>query len=320
MTGYQADADAQQPSGRSEGDFHTHSSRSDGTYTPTALVDLAASHGVRTLALADHDTLDGLEEAQAAAARHPGMRLIPAVEVACDAPGAPDGRTVEVHVLGLFIDPAFRPFRDELDRMKRARVGRAQAIVEALARLNAPIRWERVLEIAGEASVGRPHIARALVEAGYVQDTDEAFRTYIADDSPAYVEREKIDPAHAIDLIHQARGLAVYAHAAGRGGPDGVPPEQYEALARSLADAGLDGLEVYYRRYSPREVEALRTLADRLGLVPTGGSDFHGLGRDLETEPGCFAMPAEAVQHVLDVAAERGCTIPAPTALEAGPG
>src|SRR5690606_18723109 len=160
--------------GRSQGDFHTHSSRSDATYSPTALVDLAAANGVRILALSDHDTLDGLDEARAAAARHPGMRLVPATEIACDAPGE------EIHMLGLFIDPAYRPFRDELDRMKQARVGRGQKIVEALGALGAPIRWERVLEIAGEASVGRPHIARALVEAGYVQSTDEAFRTYIA--------------------------------------------------------------------------------------------------------------------------------------------
>lgn len=294
-------------SGRSTGDFHCHSSRSDGTVAPAALVDLAAANGVRTFALTDHDTLDGLDEARAAASRHAGMRLVPGVEIACDVPGA------EIHMLGLFIDPAYRPFRDELDRMRNARIGRGRRIVEALAGLGAPIRWERVLEIAGEASVGRPHIARALVEAGYVQGTDEAFATYIADDSPAYVEREKIDPARAIDLIHEARGIAVYAHPAGRGGPDGVPQAEYRETARTLAAAGLDGIEVYYRAYPPEDVARLGALADELGLVRTGGSDYHGLERDLETEPGCFAMPSEAVEHLLEVAASKGCAIPEAT-------
>ena len=290
--------------GRSEGDFHCHSTRSDGTWEPTALVERAHANGVRTFALTDHDTLDGLDEARVAASRLPGMRIIPGVEIACDVPDA------EIHMLGLFIDPAYRPFRDELDRMRHARIGRGRRIVQALEDLGAPIRWERVLEIAGEGSVGRPHIATALVEAGYVRDNDEAFRTYIADDSPAYVPREKIAPQHAIDLIHEAGGLAVYAHAAGRGGADGVPVEEYRAIARDLTASGLDGLEVYYRQYPADDVEHLRTLAGELGLLPTGGSDFHGLERDLETEPGCFAMPPEAVQRVLEVAAAKGCAIP----------
>ncbi|MDP2328108.1 MAG: PHP domain-containing protein [Dehalococcoidia bacterium] len=281
---------------RSTGDFHCHSSRSDGTRSPADLVDLAAANGVRVFALTDHDTLDGLDEARAAVARHPGMRLVPGVELSCDVPGT------EVHLLGLFIDPTRAAFRAELDRMRTGRISRGERIVAALAGLAAPISWERVREIAGEASIGRPHIARALIEAGHVADIDEAFARYLDRNSPAYVERARLSPADAVALVHQAGGLAVFAH----------PPftDRYESVAESLADAGLDGLEVYYRHYDEAQVASLRALADRLGLLPTGGSDFHGLDREHEHEPGDHPLTADGVEHILEFAAERGCTIP----------
>lgn len=281
---------------RSTGDFHCHSSRSDGTRSPADLVDLAAANGVRVFALTDHDTLDGLDEACAAVARHPGMRLVPGVELSCDVPGT------EVHLLGLFIDPAREHFRAELDRMRTGRISRGERIVAALAGLGAPISWERVREIAGEASIGRPHIARALIEAGHVADIDEAFARYLDRNAPAYVERARLLPADAVALVHEAGGLAVFAH----------PPftDRYEAVAESLASAGLDGLEVYYRHYDQAQVASLRALADRLGLLPTGGSDFHGLDREHEHEPGDHPLTADGVERILAFAAERGCTIP----------
>ncbi len=280
----------------SPGDFHCHSSRSDGTRTPADLVDLAYARGVRTLALTDHDTLDGLDEARAAAARHPGMRLVPGVELSCDVPGT------EVHLLGLFVDDRRPAFRAELDRLRTGRIRRGERIVEALTAMGAPVSWARVREIAGEASIGRPHIARALIEAGHVGDVDEAFARYLGRNSPAYVERERLLPADAVRLVHEGGGIAVFAH----------PPftDGYEAVAEALAAAGLDGIEVYYRHYDAETVASLRALADRLGLLPTGGSDFHGLDREHEHEPGDHPLQPEHIDRIMEVAAARGCTVP----------
>lgn len=280
----------------SPGDFHCHSSRSDGTRTPADLVDLAYARGVRTLALTDHDTLDGLDEARAAAARHPGMRLVPGVELSCDVPGT------EVHLLGLFVDDRRPAFRAELDRLRTGRIRRGERIVEALTAMGAPVSWARVREIAGEASIGRPHIARALIEAGHVRDVDEAFARYLGRNSPAYVERERLLPADAVRLVHEGGGIAVFAH----------PPftDGYEAVAEALAAAGLDGIEVYYRHYDAETVASLRALADRLGLLPTGGSDFHGLDREHEHEPGDHPLQPEHIDRIMEVAAARGCTVP----------
>ena len=280
----------------SAGDFHCHSNRSDGTRSPADLVDLAAANGVRVFALTDHDTLEGIEEACAAVARHPGMTFVPGVELSCDVPGT------EVHMLGLFVDTSNTAFRAELDRMRNGRIQRGERIVQALAKLGAPVEWSRVQAIAGEGSIGRPHIARALIEAGHVADVDEAFARYLDRNSPAYVERERLLPAEAVALIHSANGLAVFAH----------PPftDNHEVVAEELAAAGLDAMEVYYRHYEPEVVESLRLLAERLGLVPSGGSDFHGLPRENEHEPGQFEMPAEAIERLLEVARERGCAVP----------
>ncbi len=281
---------------RSIGDFHCHSSRSDGTLAPAQLVDLAARHGVRWLALTDHDTLDGLEEAQAAAGRHPGMRLVPGVELSCDVPGT------EVHIIGLFVDPSHHPFWEAIDHMRFTRIERGRRITEALAGLGAPVSWSRVQEIAGDASIGRPHIARALIEGGHVADVDEAFERYLGSDSPAYVPRERVEPERAIALIGEAGGVAIFAH-------PGFT-EDFGPIAERLTAAGLFGVEVYYRDYPPEQVAELRALADRLGLVPSGGSDFHGLPRAREVEPGCFAFPDAGVERLLAEAAANGCHVP----------
>lgn len=281
------------------GDFHTHSTRSDGRLSPTQLVDLAASRGVRVLALSDHDTLDGYEEARTAASRHPGFLLLPAVELSCDVPGT------EVHMLGLCIDPTDQALLANLERFRRGRVERAEKMVEALTRLGAPIEWSRVQEIAGEASVGRPHVAHALLERGHVQTFDEAFQRFLGRDGPAYFEREKLTPAEAIAMIRAARGVAVFAH------PSFT--KEYEAVAAELAEQGLFGLETYYRAYPAELVEALRQLAERLGLFTTGGSDFHGIERNDEREPGDIPLPDAVVETFLERVRALGCNVPEPT-------
>lgn len=264
--------------------------------SPTDLVDLAAARGVRVMALTDHDTLDGLAEARAAAARHTGMRLIPGVELSCDVPGT------EVHMLGLFVDAGDAAFQAELGRMRRTRVSRGERIVEALRGLGAPIEWSRVREIAGEASIGRPHIAAALIEAGHVVNIDEAFARYLGRNSPAYVERERLSPEQAIALIRSAGGLPVFAH----------PPftDGYAARAESMAPAGLWGVECYYRFYPPETVAALTALAARLGLAATGGSDYHGNNREQEVPPGGFAFPDAAAEAFLEEASAAGARVP----------
>jgi predicted metal-dependent phosphoesterase TrpH len=280
----------------SSGDLHCHSTASDGRLAPAEVVRLAAGRGVRTLALTDHDTTDGLGQAVATAARVPGFRLVPGVELACDLPGT------ELHMLGLFIDPAHAGLQARLRQMRDGRVERAQRMTAVLAREGVPVRWERVEAIAGEASVGRPHVARALLEAGHVATIEEAFDRFLGFGKPAYVERERLEPEEGMALIRGAGGVPVFAH----------PPfsKNHVALAERLAGGGLWGLEVYYRHYPPEQVAALRALADRLGLVPTGGSDFHAFDRAEERLPGDIPFPEDAVAHVLDAAAAAGCRVP----------
>ena len=292
----------------SSGDFHTHSTRSDGTLAPAALVDLAAQRGVRVMALTDHDTLDGIDEARAAASRHPGFTLVPGVELSCDVPGT------EVHMLGLFVDPSGeggdggeggRHLVAELARFRRGRVERGRKMVEALSALGARIDWRRVQEIAGDASsIGRPHVAQALVERGHVSSLAEAFERFLGRDGPAYVERERLAPREAIALIRDAGGLAIFAH------PSFT--EDYEQVAAELAAAGLFGMEAYYRAYEPPLVERLRTLADHLGLFALGGSDYHGLARDGEREPGDIPLPDSVTDRLLAAARDYGCPVPTP--------
>ena len=282
----------------SKGDFHTHSTHSDGVRSPTELVDVAYSRGVRVMALPDHDTLDGLEEAEAAAARHPGFVLVPGVELSCDVPGT------EVHVLGYFIDRDDARLQEQLETFRMGRIDRAQRIISALERLGAPIEWERVQEIAGEASVGRPHIAQALLEAGHIETFGEAFDRFIGRDGPAYAERSKLEPPEAIEMIGNAGGIAVFAH-------PGFTKE-YERIAGELADAGLFGLEAYYKHYDPEMVTSLVELAGRLGVFALGGSDHHGIDRDDERQPGEIPLPDAVVDAFLDAARERGCRVPEP--------
>ena len=284
----------------SKGDFHTHSTCSDGVRSPADLVDLAHAQGVRVMALTDHDTLDGLAEAEAAAARHPGFLLVPGVELSCDVPGT------EVHILGYFIDRADADLQRQLETFRAGRIDRAQRIISALERLGAPIEWERVREIAGEASVGRPHIAHALLEAGHIETFGEAFDRFIGRDGPAYAERSKLEPPEAIAMIRDAGGIAVFAH-------PGFTKE-YERIAGELAAAGLFGLEAYYKHYDPEMVASLAALAERLGVFALGGSDHHGIEREDERQPGEIPLPDAVVDAFLEAARARGCRVPEPTA------
>lgn len=268
-------------------DLHLHSLESDGRLSPSALVELAARNGVARLALTDHDTTQGLAEARLAG-RRLGVEVIAGVELSTDADED------EVHMLGLFLRDDEPEFQRRLAGFREGRIGRAQEMVERLAGLGVPVSWERVRELAGEASVGRPHVAQALLEAGHVGSMPEAFDRFLGRGQPAYVERVKQTPEQAIDLIHSVQGLAVLAHPLeGRGATHLVP---------RLVAAGLDGLESYYQHYDREQVGRLVQLARRHGLVPTGGSDFHGFPlsgmTSVTNEPGSTEIPPELVDEL----------------------
>ncbi|HET9476704.1 MAG TPA: PHP domain-containing protein [Dehalococcoidia bacterium] len=279
----------------SRADFHTHSTISDGRLTPTELIDLAYSNGVRIMSLTDHDIVDGLPEAFEAAARYDDFTLVPGIEMSTDVEGG------EVHILGHFIDWEDAAFRRQLTALQESRLGRARKMVERLRELGKPVEWARVESFAGEGAVGRPHIALALVEAGHVANVSEAFDRYLSRTGPAYVEREKLTPQDVIRMISGVGGFATLAHPQEFGAPEG-----FEPLLEELARDGLTGMEVYYQDYSPEDVESLRQLADRLGLIPLGGSDYHGLGGPRQREPGDIPLIMEPVERLFDLAKTRG--------------
>lgn len=254
-----------------EVDLHTHTTASDGVLSPAQLVARAAHLALKVLAITDHDTTDGVTEA-AEAAREAGIELIPGVEINTDIPGN------EVHVLGYYVDVARQTFVEELARLREGRLGRARRMVEVLGKMGVPISMQRVLQLAGEGSVGRPHVAQALIEAGYVMSFNEAFDRYIGRNGPAYVPRMKFSPAEACALIRSAGGVPVLAHPV-YFGPGGVikAPFDLDMMLPDLLAAGLLGIEVYYPGYDATTTEYLMNIARRHGLLLSGGSDFHGI-------------------------------------------
>jgi hypothetical protein len=279
----------------SQGDFHTHSTISDGRLTPAELVHLAYRNGVRIMSLTDHDIVDGLPEAFEAAAKYPDFTLVPGIEMSTDIQGG------EIHILGHFIDWEDQPFRDRLSQLQESRLGRAHGMVQKLAELGKPVAWERVEAFADEGSVGRPHIAQAMVEAGHVTSLNEAFDLYLSRTGPAYVERDKLTPEANIKLLLSVGALVTLAHPAEGGGMENLEP----LLAR-LTDAGLSAMEVYYQDYDDQLIERLRKLADQFGLIPLGGSDYHGLGNPRQREPGMIPLPMHEVERYLRLARQRG--------------
>ena len=270
-------------------DLHLHTLASDGRLTPTELVRLAAGQGVKTVAVTDHDTTDGLEEAFDAAREFTGLRVIPGIELSADVPGD------EVHVLGYFIDPGNAELQSELTRFREGRVDRAKTMVEKLTQLGIHVEWERVQHFAGNGAVGRPHIAMALVEAGYCQEPKDAFPEYLGRNGLAYVERAKLTPAEAVGIIRRAGGAAVLAHPAYM--------NDMEAGIANLAGIGLAGMEVHYAKYRDDTIRQLARLARQYELIPCGGSDYHGMGNSDECLPGENGPPLDSVQR-LEAAAE----------------
>jgi len=272
-------------------DLHLHSTASDGRFSPEEIVRRAVALGLTTMALADHDSVDGVAPALETAKKFPQLRFIPAVEVSTDVPSG------EVHILGYFIDYTSHELKAALAGFRNSREGRAKGMIAKLADLGVHIDWQRVQELAGDGSVGRPHVALAMLEKGYVASIKEAFDKYIARDGPAYVEREKMTPVEAVALIVRTNGLPVMAH------PFTVTDP--EAMVGELKTAGLVGIEAYYDGYTADENVRLVNLAKRHNLIVTGGSDYHGLDDSREVMMGDVDVPVESVEQLIALAEER---------------
>jgi predicted metal-dependent phosphoesterase TrpH len=263
-------------------DLHTHSLRSDGALSPADLVRRAASRGVRIQALADHDTLAGVAEA-AATGSELGVRIIPATELNTESEWG------DAHVLGYFIDPSDAGLEARLRWLRENRGRRIELMVEKLNALGYAVELARVLEIAQGGALGRPHLAQALFEKGYVPTYDEAFGTLIAKDAPAYVARIGLDPFEAVTLVQKHGGVPSLAHP---GTVIGL-----EELLPKLVAVGLAGIEAYYGEHSPEMIARYLRLARELDLVPTGGSDFHGRGEH-GTDLGGVFVPPETIERL----------------------
>lgn len=257
-------------------DLHMHSTASDGALAPSALLERCAAAGLRVVSLTDHDSTEGLAEAQQVADQL-GITLIPGIELGTD---VTDG---EIHILVYFPDITNREFQDVLLGLRDSRVGRARRMVEKLAALGKPIEFERVLEIAGDGAVGRPHVAQALVEAGHVESMREAFDSYIGHGGLAYAERMSFTPVEAVAFGRKYGGLPVFAH------PYTTP--DFPKWLPELSAAGLAGIECFYQGYDKVRIEEVRALALKHGLLLTGGTDFHGTGNWTEYGPGTTSVP-----------------------------
>ena len=279
-------------------DLHMHSTASDGRLTPEDVVRKSAENGLTVIALTDHDTVDGIAPALVAAKAFPWLKVIPGIEISTD---FPDG---EVHVLGYFIDYTDPEFAARLERMRHSRRGRAQGMIAKLRDLGIHIEWHQVLEIAGSGSIGRPHIAQAMLDKGYIASIKEAFTKYIGRGGPAYVEREKITPVEAVKLILRTKGLPVLAHPLTISDP--------ETMVVELKAAGLVGIEAYYNGYTADEISRLVNLADKYGLIASGGSDYHGLDVSRETMIGGVDVPIKSAEQLMTLAEQREIRLASP--------
>jgi predicted metal-dependent phosphoesterase TrpH len=246
-------------------DLHTHSTASDGTDTPAELVRNAAAAGLDVVALTDHDTTRG--HAEAVAALPAGLTLVPGAELSCRVDG------ISMHMLAYLFDPEEPALLAERELVRDDRVPRAQRMIAKLNELGVPVTWEQVQRIAGDGSVGRPHIASALVELGVVPTVSDAFtEEWLADGGRAHVAKHETDPFEALRLIKGAGGVAVFAHPGASKRGRTVP----ESVIAELAAAGLDGIEVDHMDHDAGTRARLRGLAGELGLLVTGSSDYHG--------------------------------------------
>ena len=269
-------------------DLHLHTTASDGAFAPAALVGMAAEAGLDCIAITDHDSTDGVAAAQETG-QALGVRVIAGIEFNTMWHGQ------SVHILGYFVDRQHPELQEVIARQRDGRLYRAQRMVEKLAALKMPLSWEDILERADGGAVGRPHIAKAMMEQGYVRDSNEAFAKYLGHGKPAYVEQPKLTPGEAVTLLHGAGAAAGLAHPYNVEGADQV---DLDTLVPELADAGLDAIETYYTGYGTEQRAEILNMAARFDLIPTGGSDFHGGGILSQAELGAIRVPPESLARL----------------------
>lgn len=277
-------------------DLHLHTTHSDGSFTPTEVVGFAHKAGVTALAITDHDITTGVPEA-IIAGQQLGIEVIPGIEIS-----SIFGES-ELHILGYFLDWQDTKLRERLTTLRESRHRRNPKIIERLQALGIDITYDEVRTRAGTDSVGRPHIARVLMEKEVVTSAKEAFDRFLAEGKPAYVPRDLPSPAEAIQWIKAAKGLAVLAHPTWVRTTDGMLTD----LVRQLKADGLDGVEVHYSTHTARQTREYLAMAKQLGLLTTGGSDFHGLTKpDIEVGigKGTLHIPDSLLHKLKDAAGQ----------------
>lgn len=271
-------------------DLHVHSTRSDGTYTPTELVNYAVEKGLSAFALTDHDTIDGIDEAVAAAKDKP-VTVIPGIEYSTEYLGR------DVHIVGLFIDYKAPAFVEYLTRFKQSRIDRNHKLCKNLQDAGIDITYDALIQMFPDAVITRAHYAKYLLAKGYVTSLKDAFARYVGDHTPYFVHREKITPEEVIQLTLKADGVPILAH------PTlyHLGKEQLDILVSTLKSKGLIGMECIYSTFSPAEEREMKALAAKYELLPSGGSDFHGAnkpGLDLGTGYGKLYVDESIMQNL----------------------
>ena len=272
-------------------DLHLHTTASDGVMTPSEIVNYAKSKGLQAIAITDHDTIEGLKEGLLEGERI-GLEVIPGIEISAEhSPGS-------MHLLGFFIDTHHPILKERLEYLQRARAERNPRMAEKLNKLGINITFDEVLKASGGGQVGRPHFAQVLIEKGYVRSFQEAFDRFLKKGAPGYVEKMRFSAEESIHFINEANGVAVLAH------PNTLQLNGYselENLILRLVKKGLRGIEAYYPEHSALEVAQYKTLAERHGLLVTGGTDYHGIeknGLDIGVGRGEMRLPYSIVENL----------------------
>jgi 3',5'-nucleoside bisphosphate phosphatase len=272
--------------GAKEYDLHAHTTASDGTYSPSELVRLAHRNGLAGIGITDHDTLQGIADAQEEA-RKLQIQIVPGVELNTEYKGR------EVHVLGYYVDEQDESFLQLCSRLREGRVNRAEKMIQKLYEHGIQITMEDVLHYAKGDAIGRPHVARTLVEKGYCKSIQEAFERFLIPGRPGYVERMKLHPVEAVKAILTAKGCPVLAH------PGLIGDDE---LIEELVQHGLKGLEVSHPDHTPEQRDTYRAIAERFQLITTGGSDFHGQGAEHRGDLGTVRVTEAVVQALYQAA------------------
>ena len=272
-------------------DFHLHTTASDGVLSPSEIVRYAKAKGLQAIAITDHDTIEGCEEGLTEGKRI-DFEVIPGIEISAEhSPGS-------MHILGFFLDIHHHLLNERLEYLQKARAERNPKIIEKLNRLGIDITFEEVLKASGGGQVGRPHFANVLLEKKYVRSFQEAFDRFLRKGAPAYVDKFRFTSKEALHFIKEAKGVAVLAHPNTLGM---IGPSELEKLIQQLVEEGLKGMEVYYPEHSTLDVGRYKSLAERYGLLLTGGTDYHGMeknGLDIGVGRGEMKLPYSLVENM----------------------